>query len=228
MPLLEVNQLKKVYTTRFGGNQINALNGVSFTVEKEEYVAIMGESGSGKTTPLNILAALDKPTGGAVLLNGRDMKTIPEGELAAFRRDHLGFVFQDFNLLDTFSLEDNIYLPMVLAKKNYGEMKQKADPIVGKLGMDPAIILADEPTGALDSRASDQLLDLFGGINREGQTILMVTHSVKAASHAKRVLFIKDGEVFHQLYRGEMTEEKMYQRISDTLAVLEAGGGCDE
>ena len=183
------------------------------------------------------------------------MKTIPEGELAAFRRDHLGFVFQDFNLLDTFSLEDNIYLPMVFAKKNYGEMKQKADPIVGKLGikelmkkfpyevsggqkqraavaralvMDPAIILADEPTGALDSRASDQLLDLFGGINREGQTILMVTHSVKAASHAKRVLFIKDGEVFHQLYRGEMTEEKMYQRISDTLAVLEAGDGRDE
>ena len=248
MPLLEVNQLKKVYTTRFGGNQINALNGVSFTVEKEEYVAIMGESGSGKTTLLNILAALDKPTGGAVLLNGRDMKTIPEGELAAFRRDHLGFVFQDFNLLDTFSLEDNIYLPMVLAKKSYGEMKQKLGikelmkkfpyevsggqkqraAVARALVMDPAIILADEPTGALDSRASDQLLDLFGGINREGQTILMVTHSVKAASHAKRVLFIKDGEVFHQLYRGEMTEEKMYQRISDTLAVLEAGGGRDE
>lgn len=183
------------------------------------------------------------------------MKTIQEGELAAFRRDHLGFVFQDFNLLDTFSLEDNIYLPMVLAKKSYGEMKKKADAVVGKLGirelmkkypyevsggqkqraavaralvMDPAIILADEPTGALDSRSSDQLLDLFEGINREGQTILMVTHSVKAASHAKRVLFIKDGEVFHQLYRGEMTEEKMYQRISDTLAVLEAGGGRDE
>lgn len=255
MPLLEVNQLKKVYTTRFGGNQINASNGVSFTVEPEEYVAIMGESGSGKTTLLNILAALDRPSGGTVLLNGRDMKTIPEGELAAFRRDHLGFVFQDFNLLDTFSLEDNIFLPMVLAKKSYGEMKKKADAVVGKLGirelmkkypyevsggqkqraavaralvMDPAIILADEPTGALDSRSSDQLLDLFEGINREGQTILMVTHSVKAASHAKRVLFIKDGEVFHQLYRGEMTEEKMYQRISDTLAVLEAGGGRDE
>ena len=255
MPLLEVNQLKKVYTTRFGGNQINALNGVSFTVEPEEYVAIMGESGSGKTTLLNILAALDRPSGGTVLLNGRDMKTIPEGELAAFRRDHLGFVFQDCHLLDTFSLEDNIYLPMVLAKKSYGEMKKKADAVVGKLGirelmkkypyevsggqkqraavaralvMDPAIILADEPTGALDSRSSDQLLDLFEGINREGQTILMVTHSVKAASHAKRVLFIKDGEVFHQLYRGEMTEEKMYQRISDTLAVLEAGGGRDE
>lgn len=255
MSLLEVTNLKKVYTTRFGGNQVNALNGVNFTVESGEYVAIMGESGSGKTTLLNILAALDKPTGGTVLLNGRDMKSIPEGELAAFRRDHLGFVFQDFNLLDTFSLEDNIYLPMVLAKKSYDEMKKQADPVVEKLGikellkkfpyevsggqkqraavaralvMEPEIILADEPTGALDSRSSDQLLDLFGRINREGQTILMVTHSVKAASHAKRVLFIRDGEVFHQIYRGEMKEDKMYQRITDTLAVLEAGGGRDE
>lgn len=255
MSLLEVTNLKKVYTTRFGGNQVNALNGVNFTVESGEYVAIMGESGSGKTTLLNILAALDKPTGGTVLLNGRDMKSIPEGELAAFRRDHLGFVFQDFNLLDTFSLEDNIYLPMVLAKKSYDEMKKQADPVVEKLGikellkkfpyevsggqkqraavaralvMEPEIILADEPTGALDSRSSDQLLDLFGRINREGQTILMVTHSVKAASHAKRVLFIRDGEVFHQIYRGEMKEDKMYQRITDTLSVLEAGGGRDE
>lgn len=255
MSLLEVTNLKKVYTTRFGGNQVNALNGVNFTVESGEYVAIMGESGSGKTTLLNILAALDRPTGGTVLLNGRDMKSIPEGELAAFRRDHLGFVFQDFNLLDTFSLEDNIYLPMVLAKKSYDEMKKQADPVVEKLGikellkkfpyevsggqkqraavaralvMEPEIILADEPTGALDSRSSDQLLDLFGRINREGQTILMVTHSVKAASHAKRVLFIRDGEVFHQIYRGEMKEDKMYQRITDTLSVLEAGGGRDE
>lgn len=255
MSLLEVINLKKVYTTRFGGNQVNALNGVNFTVESGEYVAIMGESGSGKTTLLNILAALDRPTGGTVLLNGRDMKSIPEGELAAFRRDHLGFVFQDFNLLDTFSLEDNIDLPMVLAKKSYDEMKKQADPVVEKLGikellkkfpyevsggqkqraavaralvMEPEIVLADEPTGALDSRSSDQLLDLFGRINREGQTILMVTHSVKAASHAKRVLFIRDGEVFHQIYRGGMQEDKMYQRIADTLAVLEAGGDRDE
>lgn len=255
MAILEVNNLKKIYTTRFGGAKVQALANVSFTVEDGEFAAIMGESGSGKTTLLNILAALDKPTGGEVKLRGKSLTELKDSELAGFRRENLGFVFQDFNLLDTFSLEDNIYLPMVLAKKSYGEMKQKADPIVGKLGikelmkkfpyevsggqkqraavaralvMDPAIILADEPTGALDSRASDQLLDLFGGINREGQTILMVTHSVKAASHAKRVLFIKDGEVFHQLYRGEMTEEKMYQRISDTLAVLEAGGGRDE
>lgn len=252
MSLLEVKNLKKIYTTRFGGNQVRALNDVSFSVEQGDYAAIMGESGSGKTTLLNILAALDKPTGGSVLLNGRDMSTVREGEMAAFRRDHLGFVFQDFNLLDTFSLEDNIYLPMVLANKSYGEMKEKAAPIVEKLGisdilakypyevsggqkqraavcralvMDPEIILADEPTGALDSRSSDQLLDLFESINQEGQTILMVTHSVKAACHAKRVMFIKDGEVFHQIYRGEMTEDKMYQRISDTLAILATGSG---
>lgn len=255
MSLLEVKNLKKIYTARFGGNQVQALNQVNFAVEKGEYAAIMGESGSGKTTLLNILAALDRPTDGEVLLNGRDMRTIPEGELAAFRRDHLGFVFQDFNLLDTFSLEDNIYLPMVLARKSYSEMKAKAAPIVEKLGiadlltkypyevsggqkqraavaralvMDPEIVLADEPTGALDSRASDQLLDLFESINQEGQTILMVTHSVKAASHAKRVLFIKDGQVFHQIYRGGMSEDKMFQRIADTLTVLEAGGGRDE
>lgn len=255
MPLLDVKNLKKIYTTRFGGNQVRALNDVSFTIEKGDYAAIMGESGSGKTTLLNILAALDKPTGGCVLLNGKDMSAVKEGELAAFRRDHLGFVFQDFNLLDTFSLEDNIYLPMVLANKSYKEMRQKAELIVDKLGikelmkkypyevsggqkqraavaralvMDPEIILADEPTGALDSKSSDQLLDLFEAINREGQTILMVTHSIKAACHARRVLFIKDGEVFHQIYRAEMTEEKMYQRISDTLAILATGGGRHE
>ena len=224
MPLLEVNQLKKVYTTRFGGNQINALNGVSFTVEPEEYVAIMGESGSGKTTLLNILAALDRPSGGTVLLNGRDMKTIPEGELAAFRRDHLGFVFQDFNLLDTFSLEDNIYLPMVLAKKSYGEMKKKADAVVGKLGirelmkkypyevsggqkqraavaralvMDPAIILADEPTGALDSRTSREVLSFLQQLNREGNTIVLITHDNSIAVRAQRIIRLQDGRIIY-------------------------------
>lgn len=255
MAILEVQSLKKIYTTRFGGNQVQALSDVTFSVEEGEYVAIMGESGSGKTTLLNILAALDKPTSGSVVLDGMPLTGIREKEISAFRRENLGFVFQDFNLLDTFSIQDNIFLPLVLSGKSYREMSSRLGPIAARLDiseilpkypyevsggqkqraavaralvMDPAIILADEPTGALDSRASDQLLDLFGGINREGQTILMVTHSVKAASHAKRVLFIKDGEVFHQLYRGEMTEEKMYQRISDTLAVLEAGGGRDE
>lgn len=197
MSFLEVRHVQKIYTTRFGGTKVQALSDVNFTVEKGEYVAIMGESGSGKTTLLNILAALDKPTGGEVVLDGRALGTIPEREIAAFRRSQLGFVFQEFNLLDTFSVQDNIFLPLVLA---------------------------DEPTGALDSRATDELLRLFEEINRGGQTILMVTHSVKAASHASRVLFIKDGEVFHEIYRGESTDEQLYQKISDTLTMLATGG----
>ncbi len=251
MSLLTVEHLKKVYSTRFGGAKVEALKDVNFTVEKGEYVAIMGESGSGKTTLLNILASLDKPTSGKVLLDGKETSRIKESELAEFRRDHLGFVFQDFNLLDTFSLEDNIYLPMVLARKSYQEMSGKLAPIAKKLGIsellkkypyeisggqkqrvavaralmnDPQILLADEPTGALDSKSTDELLNLFSEINKGGQTILMVTHSVKAASHAGRVLFIKDGEVFHQIYRGDCNNEQLYQKISDTLTLLQAGG----
>ncbi len=251
MALLEVKNVKKIYTTRFGGNQVEALKDVNFSVEPREYVAIMGESGSGKTTLLNILAALDKPTGGKVYLKGRDLSSVREKEIAAFRRQNLGFVFQDFNLLDTFSLKDNIFLPLVLSGKKYEEMAKRIQPIARMLEIEeilekfpyevsggqkqraavaralitkPQLILADEPTGALDSRAADGLLNLFMAINEEGQTILMVTHSVKAASTAKRVLFIKDGEVFHQLYRGSLTNEQMYQKISDTLTVLTTGG----
>ena len=251
MPILEVKDLKKTYTTRFGGQQIQALTSVNFAVEAGEYAAIMGESGSGKTTLLNILAALDKPTSGAVLLDGRDIVSIRERDIAAFRRDHLGFVFQDFNLLDTFTIKDNILLPLVLAGKGYPEMKKRLEPLAQRLGLtellkkypyevsggqkqrtavaralitEPRLILADEPTGALDSKASDNLLRLFGQINAGGQTILMVTHSAKAASHAKRVLFIRDGEVFHQIYKGVSTTEEMYQKISDTLTLLAAGG----
>ena len=251
MAILEVNNLKKIYTTRFGGNQVTALKNVSFTVEMGEYVAIMGESGSGKSTLLNILAALDKPTAGTVLLEGKDVSRIKESVLSQFRRDNLGFVFQDFILLDTFTLEDNIYLPMVLAGSSYQQMRERLIPIIEKLGicdimnkypyevsggqkqraavaraliMEPRLILADEPTGALDSRATDELLSLFSAINQGGQTILMVTHSVKAASHAGRVLFIKDGEVFHQIYRGNSTDQELYQKISDTLTLLATGG----
>ena len=251
MPILEVKNLKKIYTSRFGGNSVQALSNVSFSVEKGEYVAIMGESGSGKTTLLNILASLDKPSSGQVLLNGRNIVDIKEKEISAFRRDNLGFVFQDFNLLDTFSIQDNIFLPLVLSGKKYDEMSRALDPIAVKLGIrdilqkypyevsggqkqraavaralitNPQLILADEPTGALDSKATDQLLRLFEQINLDGQTILMVTHSTKAASHAKRVMFIKDGEVFHQIYRGEMNEEDMYAKISDTLKLLQKGG----
>ncbi len=251
MSILNVSGLQKIYTTRFGGNKVEALKNVSFEVEQGEYVAIMGESGSGKTTLLNILASLDKPTSGTVILDGRDVSQIREAHLAAFRRDNLGFVFQEFNLLDTFSIEDNIYLPLVLAGKGYQEMQKKLKPIAAQLGIsgllkkypyevsggqkqraavaralitDPKLILADEPTGALDSKATDELLRLFAQINKTGQTILMVTHSVKAASHASRVLFIKDGEVFHQIYRGNHTDEQLYQMISDTLTMLTTGG----
>ena len=251
MQILNVTGLKKVYTTRFGGSQVMALRQVDFSVEEGEYVAIMGESGSGKTTLLNILAALDKPTAGRVELDGRDMSAVRESDAAAFRRDNLGFVIQELNLLDTFTLRDNIYLPLVLAGRPYRELKDRLDPIARQLGIlelldkypyevsggqkqraavaralitHPRLILADEPTGALDSRSTDELLDLFAQINRQGQTILMVTHSVKAASHAGRVLFIKDGQVFHQLYRGQCTDEQLYQKIADTLTMLQAGG----
>jgi putative ABC transport system ATP-binding protein len=251
MSFLEVRHVQKIYTTRFGGTKVQALTDVNFTVEKGEYVAIMGESGSGKTTLLNILAALDKPTGGEVVLDGRPLSTIPEREIAAFRRSQLGFVFQEFNLLDTFSVQDNIFLPLVLAGKAYPEMAARLAPIARQLGIaellqkfpyelsggqkqrvavaralitQPKLVLADEPTGALDSRATDELLRLFEEINRGGQTILMVTHSVKAASHASRVLFIKDGEVFHEIYRGESSDEQLYQKISDTLTMLATGG----
>lgn len=223
MAILEVNNVKKIYTTRFGGNQVQALSNINFSVEKGEYVAIMGESGSGKTTLLNILAALDKPTAGEVLLNGKNLVSVKEKEISAFRRNHLGFVFQDFNLLDNFSLKDNIFLPLVLSGVDYREMEQRA-AVARALITRPELVLADEPTGALDSKATDSLLNLFSQINAEGQTIVMVTHSTKAASHANRILFIKDGEVFHQIYRGNATNEQLYVKISDALTVLTTGG----
>lgn len=251
MTVLEVENLKKIYRPSFGGNQVQALSKVTFSVEEGEYVAIMGESGSGKTTLLNMLAALDKPTEGEVYLDGKPLSAIREKDLSKFRRDHLGFVFQDFNLLDTFNLKDNILLPLVLQGVDYRKMNVRMMPIVKELGIagllekypyevsggqkqraavaralitDPRLILADEPTGALDSKSTDELLGVFERINQSGQTILMVTHSVKAASKAGRVLFIKDGEVFHQVYKGEQTDEQFYQNISATLTMLATGG----
>ena len=251
MAILEVSHLKKIYSTRFGGHKVEALADVSFQVEQGEYAAIMGESGSGKTTLLNILAALDRPTAGTVLLAGRDLTSLKEKELAAFRRDNLGFVFQDFNLLDTFSLRDNILLPLVLAGKKYPEMNRRLTPLARTLGIgelldkypyevsggqkqrcavaralitQPQIVLADEPTGALDSRAADGLMDLFSRINAEGQTVLMVTHSTSAASRAGRVLFIRDGRVYHQLYRENRSDGQMYRLITETLTRLADGG----
>ncbi|MBX4271188.1 ABC transporter ATP-binding protein [Clostridium estertheticum] len=255
MVLVEVKNLKKIYSTRFGGNKVQALDDVSFSVEAGEYIAIMGESGSGKTTLLNILASLDKPTSGEVILEGKNIVNIKESEISAFRRNHLGYVFQDFNLLDTFSIKDNIFLPLVLSGKDYKEMESRLQPIVNKLGIkdilekypyevsggqkqraaitraiitDPKLVLADEPTGSLDSKSAGEILKLFSAINKAGQTILMVTHSTIAASHASRVLFIKDGKLFNQIYRGAMSNDEMYQKISNTLTLLTTGGSENE
>lgn len=255
MILLDVKNVRKVYTTRFGGNQVEALKDVNFSVEQGEYVAIMGESGSGKSTLLNILAALDKPTEGKVFLKEKDLSKVKEKEMAAFRRNNLGFVFQDFNLLDTFSLKDNIFLPLVLSGTSHKEMERRLLTLADKLGIknllekypyevsggqkqraavaravitQPQLLLADEPTGALDSKAAKELLKLFTSLNQDGQTILMVTHSVKAASTAGRVLFIKDGRVFHQIYKGNLRETQMYQKISDAMTAITAGGADDE
>ena len=251
MAILEVHNVKKIYTQRLGSVRVTALSNVSFTVEKGEYIAIMGESGSGKTTLLNILAALDKPTCGNVLLDGTDITSIKEKFIAKFRRDNLGFVFQEFNLLDNFTVRDNILLPLVLMGLPQAEMFKRLASTAKNLGItdllgkypyeisggqkqrtaaartmitEPKILLADEPTGALDSKSSDELLSLFADFNKQGQTILMVTHSVKAASRANRVLFIKDGQIYHQIYRGDSTDEVMYKKISDTLTVIAAGG----
>ncbi len=251
MSYLEVKNIKKVYTTRFGANRVEALRDVNFSIEKGEYVAVMGESGSGKTTLLNILAAILKPTSGSITLDGNELSHIKDSDLVEYRRDNLGFVFQDFNLLDTLSVKDNIYLPIVLAGKNPKNLAAKLVSLVSTLGIseilkkypyeisggqkqrvaiaralitDPKLILADEPTGSLDSKSSDDILRLFTEINKEGHTVLMVTHSVKAASCANRILFIKDGEVFHQIYRGDDTNEQLYGKISDTLTLLQTGG----
>ena len=255
MELLAVKNLKKIYTTRFAGNKVEALSNISFSIEEGEYVAIMGESGSGKSTLLNILASLDKPTSGEVLLKGREISSMKDSDLASFRREHLGFVFQDFNLLGTLSLKDNISLPLVLSGKKYNEIKDRIGPLGKSLRIEdllekypyevsggqkqrtavaraiitePEILLADEPTGALDSKSTSELLDVFQKINENGQTILMVTHSTRSASHAKRVLFIKDGEIFHQLYKGNLNNEEMYEKISNTLNVMAKGGNVDE
>ena len=253
MSFLEVRHVHKIYTTRFGGTKVQALTDVNFTVEKGEYVAIMGESGSGKTTLLNILAALDKPTGGEVVLAGRPLSTIPEREIAAFRRSQLGFVFQEFNLLDTFSVQDNIFLPLVLAGKAYPEMAARLAPIARQLGIaellqkfpyelsggqkqrvavarvlitQPKLVLADEPTGALDSKNARSLMEKLSGLNADaGTTILMVTHDCNAASYCKRILFIQDGVLFHELRRDvpDETQQAFYGRILAVMAQL--GGG---
>lgn len=255
MPLLEVKNLRKVYSARLKTIQVEALKNITFSVEEGEYVAIMGESGSGKSTLLNLLATLDKPTEGEIFLEEKPVAKIKQKQLCSFRRDNLGFVFQDFNLLDTLSLQDNILLPLVLQGEDCTKKEKEVKELSALLGIEtllnkfpyevsggqkqrcavaralitnPKIILADEPTGALDSKASSKFLKLFSRINKAGQTILMVTHSTQAASNADRVIFIKDGMLFNQIYRGNMNNEELYKKISDTLTVIQTGGGDDE
>ena len=251
MTLLDVQHVQKTYHTRFGGQAVQALKDIHFSIEAGEYVAIMGESGSGKTTLLNILALLDQPTKGLVYLNGQDTTTIKQADVAAFRRNELGFVFQDFNLLDTLSVKDNMILPLVLSNQPAKQMDSRVKPVANLLGLgdlldkfpyelsggqqqrvaigraiitQPSLLLADEPTGALDSKSSAMILDQFEAINRQGQTILMVTHSTTAASKAKRVLFIRDGILYHQLFRGDKTDTAFFQQISDTLTAMASRG----
>lgn len=246
--MLEVQNIKKIYRSRFGKNELEALKSINFTVEAGEYIAIMGESGSGKTTLLNILALLDRPTSGKVILMGKDLQEIKDNEMAKFRRENLGFVFQDFNLLDNFTVKENILLPLVLSDEKISVMEEKLLKIAKKLNVsdllnkypyeisggqkqrtaiaralisDPKILLADEPTGALDSNSTRELLKVFKDLNQDGETILMVTHSIMAASEAKRVLFIKDGEIYHQIYRGERTSLDMQKKIADTMQMLQ-------
>lgn len=246
--MLEVQNIKKIYRSRFRKNELEALKSINFTVEAGEYIAIMGESGSGKTTLLNILALLDRQTSGKVILMGKDLQEIKDSEMAKFRRENLGFVFQDFNLLDNFTFKENILLPLVLSDEKISVMEEKLLKIAKKLNVsdllnkypyeisggqkqrtaiaralisDPKILLADEPTGALDSNSTRELLKVFKDLNQDRETILMVTHSIMAASEAKRVLFIKDGEIYHQIYRGERTSLDMQKKIADTMQMLQ-------
>lgn len=248
--LLDIQHLEKVYRTRFSKEETRALQDVDFKVESGEFIAIMGESGSGKTTLLNILATLEKPSSGSVILNGQDITQIKDKKLAQFRLENLGFVFQEFHLLDSLSIKDNIFLPLVLARKSIKEMESRLQQLAPKLRIqellekrpfeisggqkqrvaiarslitNPKLLLADEPTAALDYRNSEDLLNLFEDINLDGQTLLMVTHSANAASHAKRVLFIKDGRIYHQMYRGNRTNMEFSKDISLAMAGLLGG-----
>lgn len=247
MSILVLNHISKSFGK--GDSQVDALRDIKFSVEEGEYVAIMGESGAGKSTLLNIIATLETATGGQIALNNQNLSKLKEKEKAAFRRQHLGFVFQNFNLLDTFNNRDNIFLPLVLNKVSHKEMEKRLEPLAKELEIEqlldrypyeisggqkqrvaaaramitnPDLLLADEPTGALDSQNTKRLLVLFDRVNKQGQTILMVTHSSQAASYAKRTLFIKDGIIYHELYRGDMSQKDYAKKISDSMTVLTA------
>ncbi|MCC4325383.1 ABC transporter ATP-binding protein [Limosilactobacillus reuteri] len=250
MTLLNLQHVQCVYNHN-SANPVMALKDITFKVEEGEYVAIMGESGAGKSTLLNIIATLEQATNGQAILNGQDLRQLSKDDAARYRREHLGFVFQHFNLLDSLSNCDNIYLPLVLAKTPVATMEKRIKPLIDRLRINkiidrfpseisggqqqriaiarslithPDLLLADEPTGALDSNTSNEILELFDEVNANGQTIIMVTHSTAAASHAKRTLFIKDGRIYHELYRGDLSLKDYQQQISQTMMTLTNGG----
>ena len=247
--MLQIQHIKKEYRT--GSLVQKALDDVSLNLRDNEFVAILGPSGSGKTTLLNIIGGLDRYDSGDLIINGISTKKYKDRDWDSYRNHTIGFVFQSYNLIPHQTVLANVELALTISGVGKEERRKRAVDALEKVGLgqqlhkkpnqmsggqmqrvaiaralvnDPEILLADEPTGELDSKAAQELLRLFSSVNHDGQTILMVTHSVKAASSANRVMFIKDGEVFHQLYRGNLTDEQMYQKISDTLTVLEAGG----
>lgn len=249
--ILEVHHLHKSYSTEANPQRVHVLNDVNMTVDQGEFVAIMGESGSGKSTLLHILALYDQPTSGEVRWNGTHGHAMKEKEIAAFRIAQLGFVFQEFHLIDTFTLQDNIILPLVVARVPYMEMNKRLEPLASQLGISHVLnryphevsggeqqraaiaralitnrqlIFADEPTGALDAQHTKQLLHLFVDLHARGQTLFMVTHSARVASYAHRILFLQDGHISYQLYRGNASNEVMYHKISDALNVFATGG----
>lgn len=254
MEVLNIENLTKVYGSKFGGAKYTALKDINLKVENGEFVGIMGPSGSGKTTFLNVISTIDKPTSGKVLIEENDITKLKEPRLSSFRRDKLGFIFQDFNLLDTMTLKENIVLPLALSKTPYDTIEKRLGDISIKLGIndilnkypyeisggqkqraaaaraiitEPSLVLADEPTGALDSKASKELLNCLEYLNdKNSATILMVTHDAFAASYCKRIIFIKDGKLFNEIYRGDINRKSFYQNILKILSVI--GGETDD
>ena len=247
MSVLEVIDLKKTYSSKHGGNRSKALNGISFQVDKGEFVGIMGPSGAGKSTLLNIIATIDQATEGEVVIGGQKLQTMDEDALAIFRREKLGFIFQDYNLLDTMTFRENIELPLVLSRERPEDIRRKVDEVTKRLEItasldkypyevsggqrqrasaaraiisDPQLVLADEPTGALDSKSSAELLRCLTDLNeKNAATILLVTHDAFTASYCKRILFIKDGEIFTEIDRGGSRKE-FFDQILKVLAIL--------
>ncbi|MGP4081518.1 ABC transporter ATP-binding protein [Pseudalkalibacillus sp. R45] len=250
--ILEANQIKKIYGGK--GNVFTALDNIDLKVRQGEFVSIMGPSGAGKSTLLNVLATIDQPTSGEINIDGEKITNMGEAQLAAFRRDKLGFIFQDYNLLDTLTVKENIILPLALAKMDIKELESRVEKVADTFGIrpilekypyqisggqkqrtaasraivtKPSLILADEPTGALDSKSATDLLETLKSLSEQDKaTILMVTHDAYAASYSQRVLFIQDGKLFTELVKGQSTRKEFFDKVLDVLSAL--GGGSND